>query len=561
MSTTRSVSRLEALPSEIFNSILSYVLDPTQSLVPESSTAFRSYRFDTTLLRVSKGIHDVAKSYLHHSLSWIRFDINWRTLLIDPHWLGIPYITIDCADEPKARPLKYSNEPMRRSPKQQAPPGRIAVRIKFPTPSSPGQKKIRAQCFNSPFDSCISALVLEQDVSRFMTILRMNDLAYCGRLLPDEKTSIKALTTRSDEGMSFDIQIQPNQELKRYKHLVDFFKVFCGPFHQVNITGHKDAAHAGQVAEHMELRWPNQDRRKAILAFKCQTHWEGIKYMMVLKYCGDEALREGQHAKACMHYDYATTFEKYWILHDPQPATRQFWTQASPIYKAFGISLACNMAIAYATGGLDAPSRNVRNETMIDYVVAVTRMSAGGALLGKDRYLEILFATTLCHIRHRNAVRPFHTVVALQGLRSCLMIMTSTWEDRHTIDCVHESSSAIGMVYRAAKALVAVLPEEMDENKDDIPAVDKEKRAATVKESLDLMSTLMHEAKIKPMTWAIREERFPEQLLRLLCFLPVVQIKRKEIVTSQDVDITLPEFDLVDLAELGEEAVDRRRCI
>ncbi|KAF2024128.1 hypothetical protein EK21DRAFT_118095 [Setomelanomma holmii] len=71
--TTPSItlSDLGFLPAEIFNRVLAFVLDPVQSEVAETPTTFRDYRLDTAILRVNKGAHEVAKSYLHHGLAWV----------------------------------------------------------------------------------------------------------------------------------------------------------------------------------------------------------------------------------------------------------------------------------------------------------------------------------------------------------------------------------------------------------------------------------------------------------------------------------------------------------
>jgi hypothetical protein len=102
MATPESTSRLEALPAELFNRVLSYVYDPEQCEIQESNTKFRGYRLETSLLRVNKAIHELAKSYLHHALSWVRLDINWGAFIIDPRWVGVNYILLNHANLPKS---------------------------------------------------------------------------------------------------------------------------------------------------------------------------------------------------------------------------------------------------------------------------------------------------------------------------------------------------------------------------------------------------------------------------------------------------------------------------
>jgi hypothetical protein len=88
MSSVAAPSLLESLPPELFNRVLSYVLEPIA--YGDTPTKFSGYRFDTALLRVNKAIHALAKSYLHHTISWARIDVNWDAFLIDPHWMCVP---------------------------------------------------------------------------------------------------------------------------------------------------------------------------------------------------------------------------------------------------------------------------------------------------------------------------------------------------------------------------------------------------------------------------------------------------------------------------------------
>jgi hypothetical protein len=216
------VSRLEVLPSETFNRVLDYIFSPADCKVPENPTTFGIHRFHTAILRVNKAIHRLAKSHLYHNLTWIRFDINWGSFLIDPHWLGIPYIAIDRKDTQFEISYPYASHVERRSPNQQAPEGNISVHIKFPPPATDTQKDIWNNCVQSP-DSSMSLLVPAEDFDPFMDVLRMNDLAYCCRrwrdLLKDGG---------SGKGVSFDIDVRPGQEKKGYKRLLDRFQDFHG---------------------------------------------------------------------------------------------------------------------------------------------------------------------------------------------------------------------------------------------------------------------------------------------------------------------------------------------
>lgn len=368
MSLTRLVSRLEALPPEIFNHVLGHLFDPAQCVIPQTSTTFRSYRFDTAILLVCKGIHDIAKSCLHYSLSWIRFHINWDTLLADPHWLNVPYIAIDRKDTAKAIPPLCVSETAFRHPRHQAPSGRIAVHVKFLLPVSKSQKEIRADYFDSPFASSMSVLVLENDIAGFLLALRATDLAYCERVLSDAKVPAKFLNTRSNEGMSLAILIPAGLEPKRYQHLVNIFRLFEGPYHSLSIIGSQDCAQTEALTRRVELRCPDPDRRKIILSSKVRTYEQTILYQLKLNDQGDQYVRNRQYANAYSCYRYVETLDHYSRMHDRQPETETFCSPNNDVYTAFTISLACNMALAHTAGALAAPNHQVRDRSMLNYV-------------------------------------------------------------------------------------------------------------------------------------------------------------------------------------------------
>jgi hypothetical protein len=115
---------------------------------------FNTHRFDTAILRVNKAIHRLARSHLHHNLTWIRFDINWGSFLIDPHWLGIPYIAIDRKDTQCEISYPYVSYVERRSSNQQTLEGNISVHIKFPPPATDTQKGIWNNASNLPTPLC-----------------------------------------------------------------------------------------------------------------------------------------------------------------------------------------------------------------------------------------------------------------------------------------------------------------------------------------------------------------------------------------------------------------------
>ncbi|KAF2826613.1 hypothetical protein CC86DRAFT_258435, partial [Ophiobolus disseminans] len=400
---------------------------------------------------------------------------------------------------------------------QDAPPGRIAVRIKFPPPVSGEQKKIRNQCFNSPFVSFMSILILEENIDSFLLALRMNDLAYCERILPRASLPTKRLSTRSTEGMAFDIQVFPGQEPKRYRHLISKFSMFQGPFHEMYITGSGDKKHAQAVALTAGLRLPTQDRRQQILDAKQQTYTEGIKLLIYLKHRGDMYLRDRQHANAWKCYHYAMLFEDYWWAHDNQPETETYWEGGQDIYETFGLSLACNMTLAHTAGALNAPDRHFRGQTVVNYCFDLMDVSVSGTLLGQDRYLELVYTMMTYHLGSRLTLYNIGTPAIIEALRAVLILMMQAWEHRHAPGCSHKKSTTTGRIYACVKAMATVANLHITEHFDaDLPTDDGSAESIAVwdnywkvkgiKEKLDEMRGLLKDAGFEPLKWAIHED-------------------------------------------------------
>lgn len=524
MSHTIPQSLLEALPPEIFNRILSYIFDPAQSEVPETTTSFRSYVFDTALLRVNKALYELAKSYLHLSLSWIRFDINWGAFLIDPHWLGIPYITIYRADAPRVLPFPYAGDTKRRTPNQQVPHGRLIVRIKFPQPTTQMQAEIQAACSKFPFGSFMSVLVLERDFDRFIDVLRMNDLGYCRRVLPDTGTSSKVLSVRSLEGLSLDISIRAGLEESRYKHLLRRVAILSGPFHQLTVEGHADPASAATLVSKVEMRIQGLDRKLQIMKGKDSTYHQAIKYLLKLKYQGDIFLRLERHANAYMCYEYALKFEKYWQAHDPQPAKHTFWHIDKDVCKAWSIALACNLAITAVVGGLKVRTSKVHGRSMMGTITALVDMRARRGGLTMDRYLELLFSTAFCYILQEHDGRPFNGD-AVTCLCSCLQAMISAWELLSGFTTRHDSLSPITKLYSYAKEIMT-LPGVIRVRRADDGGVEiaEEDLTNEIMQRIDAMREIMQDAKFEPMVWGIRKQQLPFSLLSQLRVWPLAII-------------------------------------
>jgi hypothetical protein len=142
---------------------------------------------------------------------------------------------------------------------------------------------IRARCFDLVFGSYMSLLVLKRHFHRFIQVMRLNDLAYYFRVLLCAITSAKALAARSDEGLGLAIEVRPGQEAVKYEGIIRNFSRLSGAFHEISITGCENVDLAAAALSRMQMRVPNQVRRKQITEGKALTYWEGIKEMMHLK--------------------------------------------------------------------------------------------------------------------------------------------------------------------------------------------------------------------------------------------------------------------------------------
>jgi len=216
MNSPPSISHLEAVPAELFNRVLSYVLNPYDCEIEESNTTFGGYHFETSLLRISKNIHQLAKSYVHHALSWVRFDINWGALAIQPHWLGVKYINIRHVKAAKTLPDGYLNLSLRPVP-QEAPAGRLHVKIELPSASNDAQEKI-TRMVKSNANTSMSLLVLAKDLAGFVKALRINDLIYCHRNFPGTPIPDGIRARRGVHGIKSEIVVARGQQLQRYQH-------------------------------------------------------------------------------------------------------------------------------------------------------------------------------------------------------------------------------------------------------------------------------------------------------------------------------------------------------
>ena len=501
MNNPPSVSHLEALPAELFNRVLSYVFNPYDCEIEESNTTFGGYRFETSLLRISKTIHELAKSYVHHMLSWIRFDINWGAFAIQPHWLGVKYINIRHVKAAKTLPDEYLNLSLRPVP-QEAPAGRLHIKIEFPHASDKTQEDV-TRMVKSDANISMSLLVLEKDLPGFMQVLRMNDLAYCHRKFPGTTISNGVRARPGVHGMKSEIVIAHGQQLERYQHLILEFHVMWNVLHRTAITGHADSHLAKKSADFIQGQHEHQAREsvgfsKADMNAKLpiELMGEGISSLLWLKHRGDEYLTKGLYASAYMCYSSACTLEEYWLKMAPPPANFTVWSLAGFLYVTFGVTLMFNMAIAKMKGRLDLVLKHPRGTSMFGYYGMLAILSGGGGLLDDQRYMELSMVAMIYEML---------TEDLNQGDR-LFDLVGKTWEDDDTID---DLSPDLGLLYDTVK--------ELD---------DAEPTPASGPKSPDGLKAAVASgfANVAPLKWAVSVDNFPNPLREVVQFLPRVQL-------------------------------------
>ena len=181
------------------------------------------------------------------------------------------------------------------------------------------------------------------------------------------------------------------------------------------------------------------------------------------------------------------------------------------MYKAFGISSACNLAIACMGGALDAPCHLIRNVTMFGHAMNMMNMSMSGEFLGRDWYLELLYTMTVYHMVHRFTHLNLWRKAVIAGVGDCIRFLINSWDTRHDANCCHEESTIIGRVYGCAKSVLAFLA-AAEIPRDDIPVdpvEEEEIRSCEIAMKLEQMSQIMQGANSQPLKWASHEDHIP----------------------------------------------------
>ncbi|CAA9962934.1 hypothetical protein PTMSG1_06302 [Pyrenophora teres f. maculata] len=468
---------------------------------------------DTAILRVNKAVYAPAKGYLHHSISWIRLDLSWHGLLVDPKSIRIPYIVIEHKKPKKTISEVYGGDGRCRPVEQDVPPGRIHVRITFPPATNMTQKCIKRVCLNSQRQPYMRLLVLEANLKMFLAYIRTNDLAYCDRN-PRLKEPLESLQMAIDYyGASFDIRITQDQQITKYKHLVDEFKMFSGPYHECTILGHEDQAHASHVVDSIRLsRWISNGQFK-IVEHRSKTELEGVAHILYLKCRGDELLRDGRYVNACSCYRDTQNFELAWRAHNPEPTTAPFWTATSTILQAFHISIAINFAIAYVATGLTGRVLHYRGADMFRWLNELHDFVRGQGFTRSHRYPQIKMLASIYELLAKPKTYPLLFFSRMEHI-------CCAWSTYHhdACDCA-ETPCRISRMIRRFFNVIKSMSE--DKTLSDVPEFGQ-------------LRQLAKEFKLQPMKWAIHETLFPEGLRARLEFMPRAHVEKGEVVMDSE---------------------------
>jgi hypothetical protein len=485
-------SRLESLPPEIFNRILSFVFDPSSSKTEESETHFSGYRFDVSLLCVNKAVYQLARSYLHHALVWVKVNINLPSLpLVDPHWLGVRYLTIPHTGNPKRKEdIRYPPRRLStrwRHTSQDVPEGRMRVKVKFPQAITTIQAELIESCMTKfEYVSSMSVLVLGNDFPDFMRIVRMADLAYSHRTLPGT-TIYEVSATPGIHGMQYEIDVNAD---KKYESLLECFRDMHGTLHKCIITGANDNI-SRSIVQSIEHPVGSTAKRPIV--------WEAICHALWCKHRGDEHLREGMH-----YLSYAT----------------------------------------YASGQVyeDCCTENMEDELFADYMYNLTdpQLTVPGALNAIISHVYVMgvglppdaeFSTKLYNLVEdiftsgtRILMLDRITIVFILGLYACLSEPATTeWEEIDMIidtwerDCKdldpsrHPTLGFLSQIYLAT----VQYQHQITGGDQDLPAM----RNMYLNK---IQEILRSNPQIPPFKWGILEEDLHVELSGLVNFLPKV---------------------------------------
>ncbi|KAF2024134.1 hypothetical protein EK21DRAFT_118101 [Setomelanomma holmii] len=187
------MSRLAQLPPELFNMVLSHLLNAEQVERAPTTAKLRGYAFQLAILRVNKEIHALAKSYLDNANTCIQFDINPPA--IDPSSFDAPIFVL-------AR-------------KWTPPVPALNVKLRFPkVPEAIHLRRGTETSFKV-------VLVLQRDLTKFM---RLRGLFPIDDAFDDFKAATRFIDRHSEDGLPTTLDYRRIRELHQslQEHVLEY---------------------------------------------------------------------------------------------------------------------------------------------------------------------------------------------------------------------------------------------------------------------------------------------------------------------------------------------------
>ena len=191
--------------------------------------------------------------------------MNHTFLFIDPRWVGVPFISITHARVTK-QDTQFSAH--HRLNVQEPPSGQLQVSLRFPERTTDKQSIPNDIQELNP----LYIVILKGHFAEFMRCIRMNDLAFCHRILPGQQNEKGIIATTGLHGMRYQISVTPNQTLAKYEPLLEVFRNLHGPLHTCKITGSEDSHLAASIIQSIEA--------PIGITEKLPTMWELVSHLL-----------------------------------------------------------------------------------------------------------------------------------------------------------------------------------------------------------------------------------------------------------------------------------------
>jgi hypothetical protein len=303
---THTISLFESLPPEIFNHVLSYLLN-VDEVERTADTRLRGYAFDLSICQVNQHIYALSKTYFDKVNTWIRFDINLPAL--SPVKFDVPTYVAETGED-------------------SLPPLSLRVRIRFP--------KALGGRWSTPDTTVNAFYILARDLDSFLRYERFFDFSICFRVQPGEDVAGRiakkgqGASMAGIHGVSYKIEAQKGISAQKCRSLLERFRNLHGPLHDCVILGAPDVAHADSIVasirdEPGNGQNPNVDEQALL--------------MLRLKLLGDRHYTNGHSRSAMEVYRKARELREH---HDARPIL-----SSSTLLFSLATKLALSSAIRY----------------------------------------------------------------------------------------------------------------------------------------------------------------------------------------------------------------------